>query len=816
MTVTRQNRRVSASHEDLRERNDLNSPAPSRGPSREGTPVSSSRCFSPDASLVLIGIRGSGKRSLGLIAAAALGRRLVTEDHFFHETNGLTRQEFLQKHGKREFQRQEIQTTKKMLDENSYNSVIECGLSSLITSVQEHLREFAKTHPVVYLIRDMTEIQQLLKLDNRSTRLLASSDPRHRNCSNFEYFNLEDYSTRNQDDGQEDRQSPAYSFKLKQSKEDFTSFVRQITGAARLSNSVTSPFSLEDVPVEMRPYTHALAIPFSWLLNSPDLGQLESSGDAVEIVLDQWTSAHMTILTRQVARLRRHVNAPIVVSADKVLKQPIVQFPGSYRLYLDAVQHALRLGVDFVSIDITIDADDFRRLASSKGLTKIIGFCIEEAGISNSWSHSSWAEKYHYAIELDSDVVRLLKANATREENLSVQLFAHQLRQNKSCKTPLIAYNLGTAGMTSRLFNPILSRVTHPLLEKEAAPMERTISSRSAIEALVASFVLDPLQFFIFGASVLYSLSPPMHNAGYASCGLTHRYSARNVKDVSEIVTLAQDPHFGGASIVRPFKVSIMEKLSSWSKHAEAIGAVNTMIPLRALDSATESSLEQHANQRNRAGDVIGWYGDNTDWIGIMVVLNRCLTPQNVIRPSRTTGLVIGAGGMARAAVYGMMRLGCRRIFMYNRTVSNAESVASHFNTRIANSDDKQPQQVRVLRSPFETWPQEESPPTMIVSCVPAHSIDGQPEANFEMPQQWLGSRSGGVVIDLAYKPLNTPLLKQMRRFRQETGSPWVVVNGLETLPEQAIAQYEIFTGRKAPRSLMRSECHRSYTSEEV
>lgn len=165
-------------------------------------------------------------------------------------------------------------------------------------------------------------------------------------------------------------------------------------------------------------------------------------------------------------------------------------------------------------------------------------------------------------------------------------------------------------------------------------------------------------------------------------------------------------------------------------------------------DGSTQSLL-RHANQRGKAGPIVAYYGDNTDFIGIMISIRRNLSPRNVIQPSKTTGLVIGAGGMARAAVYAMIQLGCRKILIYNRTLEHAETVARHFNSWASglSSDGKI---VRVLKSPSEEWPADCRQPTMVISCVPARQVGASGPANFEMPMQWLGSPTGGVVVEVS------------------------------------------------------------------
>jgi shikimate 5-dehydrogenase len=293
--------------------------------------------------------------------------------------------------------------------------------------------------------------------------------------------------------------------------------------------------------------------------------------------------------------------------------------------------------------------------------------------------------------------------------------------------------------------------VTHPAIKRKDSRSENfLITAQEAMRNLYQMGSLDSLNFFTFGAHVNYSLTPMMHSLAYEQLGMTHEFYKYTASSLDELAVISQDPRFGGAGISQPFKVEIMSRCVAHSRHAKAIGASNTIIPLRALPDGSAHFLLTQANQRLHSGPVRAWFGDNTDFLGILTCLRRNASPRNVVQPSKTTGLVIGAGGMARATIYAMILLGCRNIFIYNRTVANAETVANHFNSW-AGALSKKGSVVTVLRSRDEAWPAEYQQPTFLVSCVPAHMVVNQPAADFEVPEQWLGSLSGGVALEVCY-----------------------------------------------------------------
>jgi shikimate-5-dehydrogenase len=332
------------------------------------------------------------------------------------------------------------------------------------------------------------------------------------------------------------------------------------------------------------------------------------------------------------------------------------------------------------------------------------------------------------------------------------------------------------------------------------------VTAREMTQALYASFTLDPMQIYIIGASLEYTVSPAMHNAAYEVVGLPHRFSRVQTSSLNSLKELVRQSNFGGSIVIQPYKVEVISLTDSLSQHARAIGAVNTLIPVRHLnpDNSVPSTLKLF-QERNQAGPVQALYGDNTEWIGIRSCVRRGLSPANAVQPT-SCALVIGAGGMARAAVYALLQLGVKNIVIFNRTVERAERLVAHFQ-RLASSSTLPNCAFHILKSRENDWPESYRPPTIIISCIPADPIDGGPAAQFTLPPPWVRSATGGVVMEVAYKTLNTPLMQQVQR----EGSRWIYLDGLDFLPEQAFAQFELFTAKRAPRRRMREEVLRAW-----
>lgn len=263
----------------------------------------------------------------------------------------------------------------------------------------------------------------------------------------------------------------------------------------------------------------------------------------------------------------------------------------------------------------------------------------------------------------------------------------------------------------------------------------------------------DTKAFAIIGDPIGHSLSPTIHNAAYRHLGMNCMYMAYRVRadELEEGVESLKEANIQGFNVTIPHKVGVMKYLDHCDQTCRVIGAANTV---RMKDGAS--------------------YGYNTDADGFL----KPLVDRNV-RLRDADVLLLGAGGSARAAAFGLIRHKVNSIRICNRTYSKAESL-SEFCREHGVSSDAGPIPDSI-HAEFD----------IVVNSTSLGMGGGQPtDAKDVSPDT--------TVYDIVYRPITTPLLKQA----SEAGAQ--IIPGWEMLLHQAELAFEILTDAKAPSDAMR------------
>ncbi|KAH8728530.1 type I 3-dehydroquinase-domain-containing protein [Phaeosphaeriaceae sp. PMI808] len=807
-------------------------------PAPPASPTERRRIFDSRASIVLVGTPGSGKSTLSLMAAAACQRRVVDIENLFQQGTGCSMLQYQKQFGASSRNLRHAEVLQNALQAYEKSAIIVCnGGYRLGTECQALLHEFAKTHPVIHVLRDSRSVNRYLDTaeDSKLQHVLAVSTPIFRKCSNYEFYNLDETKGLHHSVGPAHQSLVPAFLTLKRAERTFFKYLSMILskqnthGKVPSATSLIEPghFPLSYLATEQRSYTCAVQVLLSDLtLEEVDIEELEFGCDAFELVVDpeQLTLDRAEDIAKSIFKVRRSTVIPIIYHVMPSATNPEY----SRASYLSNVRHGLRMAPEFATIDLTMDEDVILAMILSRGSTKVIGHLHSD----RDWHHPFWIEKYNMAMQLGCSLVRFTRPAKFMDDNAAIQSFRNTI-YSKPRRIPLICYNSGRAGRRSACFNQVLTPVIPGSFMKNTADFEERVrqnpetswlSVQEATHILYASFTYDPMEFYIIGANTGYSLSPAMHNAAYRTLGMPHHFKSRETGTLRDSLTkLRCQPNFGGAAVSNPFKIEAVSIANSISRHARAIGAINTLIPVRHLnndDSVPETDDIELFQERNQAGPVKALYGDNTDWIGIRSCVRRGLSPANAVRPS-TCALIIGAGGMARAAVYALLQLGVKDFAIFNRTRENAKKMVAHFTQLTSDPSAVKlfPSFVRALQPTFhilvsrdERWPEQLRAPTIIISCIPTDALGTNPSPRFTLPTDWMQSPTGGVVIELAYRTLNTPLMRQVG---EKASASWICMDGLDLLPEQAFSQFELFTGKRAPRRIMREEVLQCWTDEQ-
>ncbi len=251
----------------------------------------------------------------------------------------------------------------------------------------------------------------------------------------------------------------------------------------------------------------------------------------------------------------------------------------------------------------------------------------------------------------------------------------------------------------------------------------------------------------IMGNPVAHSMSPAMHNVAFAECGLDGVYVPFPVTDVEGAMAGFLALGVRGVSVTIPHKKAVIPFVDELDPVAARIGAVNTLV--------------------NDAGRLLGY---NTDWIGA----NRAL--ETVMELRGKTVIVLGAGGSARAIGFGLVEAGARPVIVCRNEEQGTELGCS-------------------LDCPW--YPLGDLANLQADCLVNATSVGMGDLADLSLVNQ---GKVGDfkVVMDIVYAPLETKLLREAK------AAGCTVIDGLQMLLLQGVAQFELWTGKNAPVAQMR------------
>jgi 3-dehydroquinate dehydratase/shikimate dehydrogenase len=291
------------------------------------------------------------------------------------------------------------------------------------------------------------------------------------------------------------------------------------------------------------------------------------------------------------------------------------------------------------------------------------------------------------------------------------------------------------------------------------APVENaTAPGQIPLDAMTNLIRADKLRqktqiYGVIGNPISHSLSPQLQNAGFQARKMDAVYLPFLVHDLPDFLHAIDPVGIRGFSVTLPHKQSILRHLDDCDPLAAAIGAVNTVVV--------------------RGGKKL--YGYNTDYVGVL----RALEQRMPLRGSRV--LILGAGGAARAVAFALAQSGAS-VCICARRPEKAKALAKLVEGTVT-------PRASIRREFFDA----------IVNATP---VGMHPKVNQSpLEESELNCR---LVFDLIYRPLMTKLLQLASRRGIDT------VSGLEMFIAQGAAQWEIWTGERAPIAVMRRAVHRA------
>jgi 3-dehydroquinate dehydratase/shikimate dehydrogenase len=315
-------------------------------------------------------------------------------------------------------------------------------------------------------------------------------------------------------------------------------------------------------------------------------------------------------------------------------------------------------------------------------------------------------------------------------------------------KTRMVVLAMGELGFPTRVLSPVFGGIY-----TYAAPMfaEGTAAGQVSARYLRHLYRVERLGksakiYGVIADPVRHSISPAVHNRAFQARRVDAVYLPFLVTpaQLRDFFSMADKLPLAGFSVTIPHKQKIIRYLDAVDPLARRIGAVNTVW--------------------RKAGK---WRGSNTDAAGVTGPLSRHL------RLQKSTVLIVGNGGAARGAAFALSDAGSK-IALTGRNPDRVRALA-----KVCGAEALLREQVAEKR--FDA----------VVHATPLGMYPHVNDCFFG------GAIPADVVFDMVYNPMETVLIRHAKEQKK------TVVPGCEMFIEQAVRQFEVWTGETAPRAVM-------------
>jgi 3-dehydroquinate dehydratase/shikimate dehydrogenase len=342
-------------------------------------------------------------------------------------------------------------------------------------------------------------------------------------------------------------------------------------------------------------------------------------------------------------------------------------------------------------------------------------------------------------LKIPADFYKVVSTATTLSDNVAMMKFL----QAQSGQHALIGLCMGEQGIISRVLSVRAgSAFTFAAVSADLKTAPGQVSARD----LRSIYRIDQVDaatriYGVAGDPIEHSLSPVIMNTALRRENVNGVYLPLHAKTLKELIHCVREIPLHGLSITMPYKQAMLPYLDNTDAHTAKIGACNTVV-------------------RGQDGKL---YGFNTDVAGVVRPLEQRLSIENA------KVLVLGAGGAARAAVFGLKERGAE-VWILNRTSAKAQKLARQAKARSIKRADLRKIGFDVIIN---------ATPVGMGNTRDCPLKDDEIQAN--------------VVFDMVYDPVETHLLQVAR------AKGIAVIPGVEMFVQQAARQFEIWTGKPAP-----------------